>query len=114
MKEIPLYIKDTNYFINKINNHNIPKESIFVTLDVKSLYTSIPNPEGIAAVKKAHERYQRKTVPTKVITTFVALILTLNLFFTSNKRVCNGYYLCPILFKYLYRLLRREIHLPIN
>ena len=102
MKEIPSYIKDTDDFINKINNYNIPKESIFVRLDVKSLYTSIPNPEGIAAVKKAHERYQHKTVPTKVTTTFLALILTLNnLIFNSvlltNKRVFIGYYLCPTL-----------------
>ena len=52
MKEIASYVKDTNDFINKINNHNIPTESIFVTLDVKSLCISIPNPEGIAAVKK--------------------------------------------------------------
>ena len=48
----------------------ISQESVFVTLDVKSLYTSILNPEGIAAVKKTHEHYQHKTVPTKVITTF--------------------------------------------
>ena len=56
--------------MNKINNHNIPKESIFVTLDIKSLYTSILNPEGIAAIKKAQKWYQHKTVPTKVVTTF--------------------------------------------
>ena len=55
---MPSYVKETNHFINKINNHNTPKESIFVTLDVKSLYTSIANPEVIAAIKKAHERYQ--------------------------------------------------------
>ena len=85
MKEIPSYIKDINDFINKINNRNIPKESIFVTLDVKSLYASIPNPEGIAAVKKAHERYQHKTVPTKVIASFLALILTLNNFIFNSK-----------------------------
>ena len=78
------YVKDNND-ISKINNHNIPKESIFVTLDVKSLYTSIPKPEGIAAVKKPHERYQHKTVPTKVITTFLALILTLNNFIFNSK-----------------------------
>ena len=84
-KEIPSYIKDINDFINKINNRNIPKESIFVTLDVKSLYASIPNPEGIAAVKKAHERYQHKTVPTKVIASFLALILTLNNFIFNSK-----------------------------
>ena len=113
MKEIPSYVKDTNDFINNINNHNMPKESIFVALDVKSFYTSIPNPEGIAAVKKAHERYQHKTVPTKVTTTFLALILTLNnLIFNSvlltNKRVFIGYYLCPTLWKYLYGILKRE------
>ena len=85
MKELPSYVKHTNNFINKINNQNIPKESIFVALDVKSFYTSIPNPEGIAAVKKAHERYQHKTVPTKVITTFLALILTLNNFIFNSK-----------------------------
>ena len=78
MREIPSYVKDTNDFINKINNHIIPKGSRFVTLAVKSLYTSITNPEGIAPVKKAHKRYQHKIVPTKVITTFLALILTLN------------------------------------
>ena len=85
MKEIPSYVKDTYDFINKINNHNTPKESIFVALDVKFLYTSIPNREGIAAVKKAHERYQHKTVPTKFITTFLALILTLNNFIFNSK-----------------------------
>ena len=85
MKEIPSYVKHTSHFINKINNHNIPKESIFVTLDVKSLYTSIPNPEGIAVVKKAHEHYQHKKVPTKVIITFLGLILTLNNFVFNSK-----------------------------
>ena len=76
MKEIPKNVKDNLNFINNINNHNIPKESIFVTLDAKSLYTSIPKPEGIAAVKKTLEHYQHKAVPTKVITTFLALIST--------------------------------------
>ena len=120
MKEIPSYIKDTNNFINKINDRNIPKESIFVALDVKSVYTSIPNPEGIAAVKKAHERYQHKTVPTKVITTFLALILTLNNFIFNSKfhlqlKGCAMGAICaPTLSKCLYGLLRREIYLPIN
>ena len=85
MKEIPSYVKDTNDFINNINNHNIPKESIIVALDVKSFYTSIPNPEGIATVKKAHKRYHQKAVPPKVITTFLLLILTLNNFVFSSK-----------------------------
>ena len=99
MKEIPSYVKDTNDFINKINYRNIPKESIFVTLDVKSLYTNIPNPEGIVAVKKAHERYQHKTVPTKVINTFLALILTLHNFIFNSKfylQIIKGCAMCTI------------------
>ena len=31
MKEIPSYVKDTNDFINKINNHNIPRVNIYLT-----------------------------------------------------------------------------------
>ena len=84
MKEIPSYIKDTNNFINKINNHNIPKALIFVTLDVKSLYKSIPNPEGIASAKKVHKRHQHKS-SNKGHNYFLALILTLNNFIFTSR-----------------------------
>ena len=47
-------------------------------MDVKSLYTSIPNNEGIASMKNKYDHYPKKTIPTKIITTFLALILTLN------------------------------------
>ena len=119
MKEIPSYIKDANDFINKINNHNIPKVSIFVTLDVKSFYTSIPNPEGIAAAKKVHKRHPHKS-SNKGHKYFFSTYFDLKQLHVqfkvllTNKRVCNGYYLCPTLCKYLYGLLQREIHLPIN
>ena len=53
--------------------------------DILSLYTSIPNNEGIAATKKGYDSYIHKTLPTKIIRTFLALILTLNNFvFNSN------------------------------
>ena len=80
VKQIPSYIKDTNHFINKVNNFSVPVNSILVTMDVRSLYTSIPNNEGIAATKKKFDSYIHKTIPTKIITTFLALILTLNNF----------------------------------
>ena len=75
VREIPSYIKDTNNFINKIDNCTVPPNSFLVTMDVKSLYTSIPNNEGIASVKKKYDHYPNKTIPTKIITTFLALIL---------------------------------------
>ena len=54
-------------------------------MDVRSLYTSIPNNEGIAATKKRYDSYIHKTIPTKIITTFLALILTLNNFVFNSK-----------------------------
>ena len=58
--EILSYITDKNDFINKINNFPAPPSSLLVTMDVKSLYTSIPNNEGIASVKKKYYHYPKK------------------------------------------------------
>ena len=77
VKQIPSYVKDTNDFINKINAvKSVPKNSYLVTMDVRSLYTNIPNAEGISAVKRTFNNYSKKTAITKFITTFLALILT--------------------------------------
>ena len=81
VKEISSYVKDTQDFHKKLGKvKDIPQESLLITLDVKSLYTNIPNNGGIKAVKESYEKYKEKTVSTKVIITFVSLILTLNNF----------------------------------
>ena len=81
VKEIPSYVKDTKDFLKKLEKlKDIPQESLLVTLDVKSLYTNIPNNEGIKAVKESYEKYKEKKVSAKVIITFLNLILTLNNF----------------------------------
>ena len=81
VKEIPSYVKDTQDFLKKLEKvKDIPLESLLVTLVVKSLYTNIPNNEGIKAVKGSYEKYKEKTVSTKVIITFLSFILTLNNF----------------------------------
>ena len=81
VKQIPSYVKDTNDFINKFNAvKSVPKSSYLITMDVTSLYTNIPNAEGISAVKRSFDNYSKKTTSTKVITTFLALIRTLNNF----------------------------------
>ena len=82
---IYIYIKDTNDFIKKTKDLKVPKDAILVSPDVKALYTSISNSEGIAAVNRAYDKYQQKTVATKVLTTFLALILTLNNFISNCK-----------------------------
>ena len=47
-------------------------------MDVRSLHTNIPAAVGISAVKRAFDDYPKRTTTTKVITTFLTLILSLN------------------------------------
>ena len=52
-----------------------------MALDAKSLYTNIPNSEGIKAVREAYDKHPFKAVSTKVIIiTYLCLILALNNF----------------------------------
>ena len=53
------------------------------------LYTSLPNAEGIKAVRKSLDNHPKRTVATKVITTFLALILTLNNFILTLGTICK-------------------------
>ena len=71
--------------MNKTNNFPVPPNSLLVTMDVKSLYTSIPNNEGIASLKKKYDHYPKKIIPTKIIPSFLALIPTLNNFVYSTQ-----------------------------
>ena len=78
-------------------------------MDIRSLYKSIPNNQGIPATKKRYENYIHKTLPTKIILTFLALILTLNNFVLNSKSylqiknaMCYGYNLSSEICKYLH------------
>ena len=80
-KQLNSYVKDTTDFIRKLKyfSDQKDKDTILVTLDVKSLYTQIPNQEGIEAVKSTlYQSDKREMAP--VITAFLWLILTLNNF----------------------------------
>ena len=62
-KALPSYVKDSTDFINKLENvKDTSKESILVTLDVKALYTNIPNHEGIEAVKETLNNKAKKPI----------------------------------------------------
>ena len=81
VKDLKSYTKDSTDTINKLRKiqGQIKKDDILVTMDVRSLYTNIPNDEGIQAVRqKLNESSSR--ISTRVITTFLFLILTLNNF----------------------------------
>ena len=57
------YLKDTTDFINFIEKTKIPKGVILVSMDVTSLYTNIPQEEGINLVCTAYETFYNDTIP---------------------------------------------------
>ena len=60
IKEIPSYVQNATDFFRKINEINfVPDNSYLVSLNIKSLYTSIPNAEGIKSVKTSLEKYSK-------------------------------------------------------
>ena len=73
-------------FLRKLNKiEYVPNDSYLVSLVAESLYTNIPNAEAEKAVKTSLKNYSNQTVPAKVITTLLVLILTLNNFIFNCK-----------------------------
>ena len=93
-------IKDTRDFFRKLKPiTEVLVNSYLVTLDVKSLYTSIPNFEEIKAVKLFHEHFSKKTIAT--YSNFKQFCIQLKKL-STNQRLCNGNYLSTILRKYIH------------
>ena len=87
-QKLKSYIKDTTDFLTKLEAiGTLPKDSILVTMDVKSLFTNIPHTEGIKAVANALEAEQDKNISTRVIIKFLSLILNLNNFTFNDENV---------------------------
>ena len=75
------YIKGTTDFINFIENTEIPDNVILATLDVSSLYTNIPQDEGIDIVCRYYEDHgQKLPIPTSNLRELMRLILEENSF----------------------------------
>ena len=79
MKEIPSYVKDTNDFINKINNHNIPRVNIYLTWYKISLYKHT-KPRRDSSCWNVPWTLSTQNSSNKGHNYFLALILTLNNF----------------------------------
>ena len=83
VKLLPSYIKDTTHFLLKLNQlGNLPPNTILATLDVASLYTNIPNTEGLEAARLAlHRMRGRMCNPSnESLTELLKMVLTMNNF----------------------------------
>ena len=83
------YIRDTTDFINKLSAINdLPKNTILISIDVRSLYTNIPTNEGLDAVKLTlNEPMNKNALKASpiVILELLKLILTCNNFEFNGK-----------------------------
>ena len=52
-----MYLKDTTDFINFIEKTKVAENVTLVSMDVTSLYTNIPQEQGIDTVCKAYETF---------------------------------------------------------
>ena len=81
------YLKDTTDFINFIERTKIPKNTTLVSMDVTSLYTNIPQEEGITTVRKAYEAFYNRNIPipTNSLKEMLQLILGENSFSFNGR-----------------------------
>lgn len=81
------YLKDSTDFINFIENTKVPADVILVSMDVTSLYTNIPQEEGIQTVCRAYETFyvNKPPIPPPLLEQSLRLILQENSFQFAGK-----------------------------
>ena len=81
------YVKDATDFVNFIERTTLPESAFLVSLDVTSLYTNIPQEEGINTVFRAFENFYKDNmpIPTHSLRKIVRLILQENSFEFNDK-----------------------------
>ena len=99
------YLKDITQFINFIEKRIVPKNAILVSMDVNSLYTNIPQEEGINTVCKAYERHTH----SHSLTSRVTKTYTSGKFFPVQRKKlstdswhCDGDQSCGLFRQHLY------------
>jgi len=81
------YLKDTTDFINFIEKTKVEENAVLVSMDVTSLYTNIPQEEGITTVCNAYETFHKNSppIPTRFVREMLQLILKENSFQFNGK-----------------------------
>ena len=84
--QLPSYVRDTQDFINKIKAAGtLTEDTLLVTMDVSSLYTSIPNNMGIESVLEHINGDPAAPIPAGYMEKLMKLILNKNHFeFNGN------------------------------
>ena len=75
-KEVHSYIKDTNHFLQKLNDlEGLPQDAISCTVDLMNLYPSIPHDEGLEFIREALNSRGDQSVSTETLVELTRLVL---------------------------------------
>ena len=88
VKTLPSFLRDSSQFIAEIEQLDVPPNSLLVTIDVTSLYTKIPNKEGLQACHEAFislENTNLQQPPAEVLTNLLEIVLKNNVFEFDGK-----------------------------
>ena len=86
------YVRDTQHFISGLKDvGRLPSGALLVTLDVSSLYTNIPNREGLLAVAAQSRNDRTKDPITPFILKLLELVLhSMNFIFNEEHNLQAG------------------------
>ena len=79
----PGYVKDTTHMLNILDSFRFSNDGgqrLVLTMDIKSLYTVIPNDEGLVSLEYLLDKREAKNPPTDTLLRMAELVLTLNTF----------------------------------
>ena len=86
VKSLPSYIKDSHYALEIFRDFNFLREDkLIFTMEISSLYTVIPNSEGLLVLKYFFDRRTVKEPSKETLLRLAELVLALNCFsFAGN------------------------------
>ena len=81
VKTLPSYIKDSQHALEIFRDFNfLDQNKLIFTMDITSLYTVIPNDEGLRALKHFFDQRTVKEPSSETLLRLAELVLTLNCF----------------------------------
>ena len=81
VESLPTYVRDSAHTLRILQDLHLPDDDLLLfTMDVKSLYTSIPHDEGIRALRAFLDRRTHKCPSSDTLCRLAELVLTLNCF----------------------------------
>ena len=87
MQTLPSYIKDSKHIIFLLSKLKLPSNITLVTIDVSSLYTTIPQDEGTEACLKliSENRTLKSNIPIEALHILFNIVLKGNIFKFHNQ-----------------------------